>query len=220
MNEDSTLSEDEVSAQTWTRLAGVDSDADNAVTVEEIAAARFEAARGPITLAFSTDGGPPNLAREEITAAVGTSLAIEIYLIQLGDDTRIRDSGVISFGVDVNHETELVEVTDAEVSSEFGAFPLADTSTPGLVKLSGVSSLLATPVNSGGEGFLLLGSLTVQLTAAGTTTFTFVDPNPNPTIADNALGDATSTDLDQIVFRDGDAPRTITLRVNSVDQTV
>lgn len=217
LNEDQLLSEAEVSAATWTRLISLDADGDDDVTFAEIATARLAAARGPITLAFGINGGSPSLATEEITDLVDSLVTIDVYAIQRGDETRISDSGIISFGVDITHNTEFLDATDAKVSAEFGSFPLADVSTAGLIQLSGVSSGLTTPVTSGGEAFLLLGSFTVELTAVGTTTFSFVDPNPNPSVVDNALGDAASTDLDPIIFRDDAEPKTITLRVNSVD---
>ena len=63
-----------------------------------------------------------------------------------------------------------------------------------------------------------LGSVTFEITAAGTTVLNFVDPNPSPGVTDNGLGDSPSTDLDAIIYRNDDVPRTINLRINSVDE--
>ena len=218
LNEDDLLTQDELTAETFSRLEVLDTNNDDALSTEEIASFFAAPELGPIALTFDTTGNGPSPENTGVTIVVGETVTVDIYLMGIGNDMRLEDFGLLGFGVLADYNLGFGDVIDSEINggNNFGNFQLNDRSIPGQIRFSGASTSLVLPVSAGGNNYIRLASFTFQATSAGQTVFSFGDLNPDPTFADISLGDENFTIIDGDVFLVNGQPREITFTIDAV----
>lgn len=160
----------------------------------------------------------------------GDAVRISVYLLQQGADTRLSDSGLFLASFDASFDATKGQVRSiigkalpfselAPVPRNTYRFPLGNDgpvfdNTAGTLSIGGGIDLDdPRPIPGIGTGEAFVGYFDFELTQPGAVTFTFSDPNPSPTFANNSLNDNPSfTNLDGELFaNNGTSQTTLTL---------
>ena len=131
-------------------------------------------------------------------AEVGDDLTVDVYLRETGGESRLSDSGLITFASRASFDDSLATVTDVRINSDL--FDDLSSST-GIESSTAFSIVGEDPTFIGvAQSNILLGSFTVRITGAGVTEFAFGDFDPRPNVGDFLLGDNDFTEIDAELF--------------------
>ncbi len=159
---------------------------------------------GGVFFAFGVGGSGP-LATNEVNVTVGQTVDVNIYLDSLVTETRLIDNGLLNFDLVAQYDNSLGTVNQVTASDDFALFQIEtinEVASPAVssFRVSGAEdSLVDGVVPDPGNRFVELATYQFLVTAAGTTDFTLVDPDPPPA-DNNALGAPSFEFIDAEIF--------------------
>ena len=119
------------------------------------------------------------------TVNIGDSVAVPIYLVEDGADTRLFDSGLFGFSLEANYSIAGLQFQSISFNPAFDDFD-HDASFAGRLLLSGLSTLPPT-----GQTNIQLATVSFLVTGPGVHTISLADPNPLVSGQDFVLNDGT-----------------------------
>ncbi len=131
------------------------------------------------------------------TVAQGSTVSVEVYLMQTNGATGLTASGLTSAGVALNFNQAIANVPNAAAITPNPAFNTSQTSvgtgTASLNEQQVASGPVFAPTTGPNTGAVLLGTFNFTGVSAGTTVTLTAQPHPAP-FDNNVLNDGTVLD--------------------------